>query len=135
MMTEKNTPKTVLIVDDDHDFLLQMRLQLQNAGYNVLTAEGQKEAEELLADTKPDIAVFDLMMEYQDGGFVLCHHLKKKYPDVPVIMVSAVYSETGIEFDSTTDEERSWIKADRVLAKPVRFEQIRGEIEHLTKGR
>lgn len=134
-MSEKQTPKTVLIVDDDHDFLIQMRLQLQNAGYEVLTAEGQKEAEELLADTRPDIAVIDLMMEFQDGGFVLCHHIKKKYPDVPVIMVSAVYSETGIEFDSTTDEERSWIKADRVLAKPVRFEQIRGEIEHLTKGR
>jgi two-component system, OmpR family, response regulator len=134
-MSEKQTPKTVLIVDDDHDFLIQMRLQLQNAGYEVLTAEGQKEAEELLADTHPDIAVIDLMMEFQDGGFVLCHHIKKKYPDVPVIMVSAVYSETGIEFDSTTDEERSWIKADRVLAKPVRFEQIMGEIEHLTKGR
>jgi len=79
-MSEKQTPKTVLIVDDDNDFLIQMRIQLQNAGYEVLTAEGQKEAEELLADTHPDIAVIDLMMEYQDGGFVLCHHIKKKYP-------------------------------------------------------
>jgi DNA-binding response OmpR family regulator len=134
-MEETTAKKTILVVDDDHDFLTQMKLQFELAGFTVLTAEGQKEAEELIRESAPDLAVLDLMMEYQDAGFVLCYHLKKKNPGIPVIMVTSVTGETGIEFDSTTEEERSWIKADRFLAKPVRFEQLLAEVERLLKGR
>lgn len=124
--------KTVLVVDDDIDYLNQIQIQLEAAGFDVLTAEGQKQAEESLKCHKPDLAVVDLMMEHQDSGFVLCYHIKKLYPFVPVILVTAVTSETGLEFDTTTEEERSWIKADRILAKPIRYEQLCAEIERLT---
>ncbi len=60
--------------------------------------------------------------------------MKKKYPGMPVVLVTAVTSETGLEFDAATDEERSWVKADALLAKPVRFEQLKREIERLAKG-
>jgi hypothetical protein len=63
----------------------------------------------------------------------LCYTAKKKDPDFPVILVTGVTSETGIEFDVITDEERSWIKADIVLAKPVRAEQILNELKRLLK--
>lgn len=39
-------------------------------------------------------------------------------------MVTGVTGETGIEFDAATNEERAWIKADELLAKPVRPEQL-----------
>lgn len=123
--------KTVLIVDDDVDFLQQQKLRLQAAGYQVLSAEGQKEAEELLAQRRPDVAVVDLMMEHVDGGFALCYRIKKLDPKIPVILVTAVASETGLDFDAATDEERSWVRADALLAKPVRFEQLTKEIERL----
>jgi len=55
-------------------------------------------------------------------------------PSHAVIVVSGVESETGLEFDATTSEERSWIKADKFLAKPVRFEQLLGEIDRLLRG-
>jgi len=87
----------------------------------------------LIKNLKPDIAILDLMMENLDGGFALAYHLKKKYPDVPIIICSAVANETGIEFDATSDEEKSWIKADYFLSKPIRFEQLRTEIERLLK--
>lgn len=130
-MKDTTGKKTVLVVDDDIDYLNQIRLQLEAAGFEVLTAEGQKAAEDILRRRKPDLAVVDLMMEHQDSGFVLCYHLKKKDPALPVILVTAVTSETGLEFDATTEEERSWIKADRVLAKPIRYEQLFAEIERL----
>ena len=53
---------------------------------------------------------------------------------MPVILVTGVAAETGLEFDSTTGEERSWIKADRVIAKPIRFEQLESEIARLVTG-
>ncbi len=131
-MSAKNKA-LILLVDDDIDFLAQQKLQLEAAGYDVRTAESQADAEQLLQSLAPDIAVLDLMMENMDGGFALCHHIKKKDPSTPVILCTAVASETSLQFDAATDEERSWVKADVLLAKPVRFEQLRQEIERLRK--
>ncbi|MDO8301923.1 MAG: response regulator [Sedimentisphaerales bacterium] len=133
-----NTPtvaKTILVVDDDFDFVQQQKIQLERAGFNVITADSQRGAEELLSQTRPDLAVVDLMMEYKDSGFALCYHIKKKDASIPVILVTAVTSETGLEFDAATEEERSWVKADAMLAKPLRFEQLLWEIQQLLKGR
>jgi len=130
-MPEDAIAKLILIVDDDTDFLYQVQTVLQAQGYRTLTAESRQAAEELLANQKPDLAILDLMMEEMDGGFALAYHLKKRYPDVPVIICTAVASETGINFDAATDEERSWIKADVFLAKPVRYEQLVREIKRL----
>ncbi len=128
------TKKTVLLVDDDQDFVLQTKFRLEQAGYVVETADSQADAESKLESIKPDVAVVDLMLEHQDSGFVLSHHMKKIFPKMPVILVTGVAAETGLEFDSTTGEERSWIKADRVIAKPIRFEQLESEIARLVTG-
>ena len=124
---------TVLLVDDDIDFLTQIKIRLEAEGYGVRSAESQKEAEELLKEFRPDIALLDLMMEKMDGGFALAYHIKKRDPKIPVIIASGVSSETGIEFDATTDEEKSWIKADAFLTKPIRFEQLEKEMIRLLK--
>ena len=129
----EETKKTILLVDDDVDYLFQMKLIVEKFGFNVITAEGQKEAEELLKTTKPDLAIFDLMMETEDSGFVLSYHCKRKYPDVPVIIATAVSSETGISFSLDSDSERQWIKADIYLEKGIRPDQLHREIEKLLK--
>ena len=113
--------RTIMVVDDDIDFLMQMRIQLEARGYAVLTVESARAARELLAEQRPDLALVDLMLEDPDAGFSLCYHIKQTDPKLPVIMVTAVTSATGISFDAETDEEHAWIKADCLLAKPVRF--------------
>ena len=102
-------------------------------GYNIVTADTRKKAKELLNELKPDIAIIDLMMQEMDDGFVFSYEIKKKYPDVPVIMVTAVTGKTGMEFDSVTPEEKHWIKADTIFTKPVRTEQLLKEIKRLLK--
>lgn len=124
---------TVLVVDDDVDFLTQMRLQLEASDYDVLVAETAEAAREVLARKRPDIAVVDLMLEQPDAGFTLCYQIKREHPTLPVIMVTAVATATGLSFDAETDEERAWIKADSLLAKPVRFEQLQREMQRLLK--
>lgn len=126
--------KNILIVDDDPDLLLQLRLQLEAAGYEVTEADSQQAAEEILQTIKPDMAILDLMMEDKDGGFILSHRIKKIDPTIPVIIVTAVTHETGIQFGVTGEDEKSWVKADAILAKPIRFEQLTREIERLLKG-
>jgi len=131
METLKN--KTVLIADDDMDTLEQLSFQMKNMGMNVLTAESQKEAEEIIEKTKPDLAIFDLMMDNRDSGFILSYKLKKKYPDVPVIIATAVTADTGMMFGLESAEEKSWIKADLYLEKGLRPEQLQMEIKKLLK--
>jgi len=125
---------TVLLVDDNEDFLEQMRLQLEAIGHQVVVAVGQQEFERILPDAHFDIAVVDLMMEHHDSGFVVAYHIKKKNPATPVILVTAVAAETGLVFDAATREERSWVHADVVLDKPVRVEQLEREFKRLIKA-
>ena len=125
--------KTVLIADDDIDSLAQLSFQIEHMGMKVISAESQKEAEEIIESTKPDLAIFDLMMDNRDSGFILSYKLKKKYPDVPVIIVTAVTADTGMIFGLETSEEKSWIKADLYLEKGLRPEQLQMEIKKLLK--
>ena len=130
-MSNALSQKTVLLVDDDPDFLYQQQRQLEAAGLTVVAAENEKQAERLLAKMRPDLAVVDLMMENVDGGFTLCYHIKKLDPSIPVILVTSVNNETGLHFDAADPEQQSWIKADAFLSKPIRFEQLKKEVDRL----
>jgi two-component system, OmpR family, response regulator len=128
-----NSNKTILIVDDDIDYLFQLKLQVEKFGFKVIVAESQKEAENLLVSVKPDLAILDLMMENDDSGFILCYKMKRKYPDVPIIIATAVAAETGMTFGISTEQERKWIRADLYLEKGIRPDQLHKEILKLLK--
>lgn len=128
-----NSKKTILIVDDDIDYLFQLKIQVEKFGFNVVTAESQKDAENLLSTQKPDLAILDLMMENEDSGFILCYKMKRKYPDVPIIIATAVAAETGMTFGISTEQERKWIRADLYLEKGILPEQLHKEILKLLK--
>ncbi len=129
----KKEKKTILIVDDDADYLFQLRHGVKDMGFEVVSAGTQKEAEDIIQRMRPDLAILDLMMENQDTGFILCHKIKSRYPDLPIIIVSAVTAETGMLFDVTTEEEQDWIKADLFLDKGIRMDQLHKEINKLLK--
>ena len=125
--------KTILIVDDDIDYLFQIKMRVQQFGFEVITAESQREAEKILETFKPDLAICDLMMENEDSGFILSYRIKQKYPDVPVILATAVTAETGMTFSANQGSSKSWIKADLVLDKGIRNDQLEKEIKKLLK--
>jgi len=125
--------KTVFIVDDDADYLFQMKTMVEKMGFEALTACGQKEAEEMITGIKPDLYILDLMMENQDSGFILSHKIKKLWPDVPVIIATAITSETGMSFSVESDDDKKWIKADKYIEKGIRPDQLHREINKLLK--
>lgn len=125
--------KIVLIVDDDMDYLFQMKMKVERFGFEVITADGQREGEKVIESMKPDLAIFDLMMENEDSGFILSYKLKKKYPEVPVILATAVTAETGMGFDLSEESNKEWIRADLFLDKGIRADQLEKEIKKLLK--
>ena len=123
--------KIILVVDDDNDYLFQVSYYLQQGGYKVLSASSEKEALQILEKEKPDLAILDLMMENEDSGFRLSRRLKRMYPNVPIIIATAVASETGINFGLNTEGDHEWIKADAYLEKGIRPDQMMAEVQKL----
>lgn len=116
--------QNILLVDDDPDFRLEMKTALQDAGFTVTEAESEQQAYEQAQRKSYDLAIVDLIMENSDSGFTLSYHFKKDYPKMPIIILSSSSSEMDIDFSMESLAERSWIKADMLLNKPLRFEQL-----------
>jgi CheY-like chemotaxis protein len=129
----KKSNFTILVADDDPDYLYQTVSNLEKSGYRTVGVDSQSEAELYISKFKPDLAIFDLMMENDDSGFILCYKIKKKYPDVPVILATAVSHETGLSFSLDSEHEKSWIRANRYLEKGIRAEQLDQEVMKLLK--
>ncbi|MDE0803711.1 MAG: response regulator [Acidimicrobiales bacterium] len=62
---------TVLVVDDDPDIQLLLRLELQAEGYVVVTADNGLEALDRIPALDPDVVLLDVMMPELDGWGVL----------------------------------------------------------------
>ncbi len=123
--------RVVLIVDDDPDFLLQHSTIFKSLGFEVVTAAARAQAEELLGQYPLALAVVDLMMEESDSGFTLCHEIKRRHPQTPIVVVTSASSLTGYDFESLSGDQRTWIQADAVLAKPIRFDQLKAQVNRL----
>lgn len=126
--------KRVLIVDDDLDFLEMHSTVLKNRGYEVVTAQSAKECLDKLDKDRPDLVVLDVMMEQFDAGFEVTKKIKKKYPELPVMLLTSIGLQTGLEFSSNTDVLEA-TGADLLLDKPVSPDVFVAAIEKLTAAK
>lgn len=83
----KNQSHTVLIVDDDVDFIRLAKVILRKEGFNVASALNSQAALEKCMEISPDTILLDLMMPEVDG-FGIYERLKT-VTHAPVIMVTA----------------------------------------------
>ncbi len=117
--------KTVFLVDDDIDLVEQNSMILKEKGYKVETAYTGQAALKKLDDIKPDILVLDVMMEHRTAGFVLARELGKKYPELPVIIVSGDPEKVNW----LGETESAWDQVVKFLDKPVKPEALADEIQ------
>jgi CheY-like chemotaxis protein len=82
--------KNVLIVDDDRILrhLIKKKFQAQSSVFATLLAADGVEAIKILKENPVSIVVTDLHMPNMDG-FSLLAHMSAKYPDIPVIVLTA----------------------------------------------
>ena len=78
-------PKKILAVDDERHIVRLVQVNLQRAGYEVVTAYDGKEALEKVASEQPDLIVLDVMMPYMDGFEVLQNLRKNMSTRVKII--------------------------------------------------
>ncbi|MDL1970881.1 MAG: sigma-54 dependent transcriptional regulator [Candidatus Desulfofervidaceae bacterium] len=80
--------KTVLIVDDERNFLVILKAVLDEEGYEVLTAPDPFTALDIVQHTDLDAVVTDMKMPQMDG-ITLLERIKQINSDLPVIMMTA----------------------------------------------
>jgi two-component system, OmpR family, alkaline phosphatase synthesis response regulator PhoP len=90
-------PKKILAVDDERHIVRLVQVNLERAGYTVVTAFDGREALEKVESEQPDLVVLDVMMPYMDG-FEVLQTLRKNQStrDLPVIMLTAKAQDADV---------------------------------------
>jgi DNA-binding NtrC family response regulator len=120
--------ETILIVDDELDMLELLELIiLDKTRYRVSTTNNPLEALQMLANQSFDLLITDLRMPAL-GGLEVIREVREKYPDLPVIVITAYGS-------SESAEEAIRAGAYDYITKPFRKEHILISIERAMEWR
>ena len=116
---------TILIVDDDPDIIEITRLYLEQEGFGVISAGDRVEAREMIAKTKPDLILLDVMMATPTDGFDLAWELLEdpKTKNIPIIMMTAMSSSADYIDTFQHITEKPW-PVSVFLEKPVSSEKL-----------
>jgi DNA-binding response OmpR family regulator len=85
----------ILVVDDDPDLLLLLRVTLAAEEFQCLLARNGEDAVRELRAEEPDLVLLDIMMPVMDGWQVL-EQIEEWETRTPVIVVSAKASEADV---------------------------------------
>ncbi|MCW9045232.1 MAG: response regulator [Alphaproteobacteria bacterium] len=114
------TEPHILIVDDNREMLDLVSRLLKKDDYRVSTAVDGREMKKILADSRINLILLDLMLPDVDG-LTLCRDLRVE-SDIPIIMVTA----KGDEIDRVLGLEMG---ADDYLAKPFSSRELLARVK------
>lgn len=105
--------RKILIADDEPDILEILKFNLDNEGYEVITAKDGDDALEKARRNQPDLVILDVMMPKKNGVEV-CQILRSQ----------PAFNETLIIFLTAVNDEGTHIKgletgADDYISKPI----------------
>jgi DNA-binding response OmpR family regulator len=124
-MGEGRETALVLVVDDQRDILGLIRLRLEQAGYEVVTATDGEQALGLVTSHRPNLVVLDVMLPVIDGREVTRRiRSDARTAGIPVLLVSASVHEHEVQ-------EGLDAGADDYLPKPFTAEVLRGRVAAL----
>ncbi len=117
--------KKILVVDDEQDMALALKVRLKANGYDVVSASDSVEAFTIANKENPDLIILDIMIPGGDG-FVVAERLKQSAAThrIPIIFL------TGIQ----GGQERAYkLGASGYLMKPYQPEELMETIDNALK--
>jgi len=79
---------TILVVDDEEDYLILLRSVLEEEGYGIATARCAQEAIRILQNSDIDLIITDMKMPGKNG-LQLLEIVRGQWPNIPVIIMTA----------------------------------------------
>jgi two-component system alkaline phosphatase synthesis response regulator PhoP len=120
--------KKILSVDDERHIVRLIQVNLERAGYDVITAFDGVEALRKAEAERPDLIILDVMMPKMDGFEVLRHlQANPETRDIPVIMLTAKAQDV--------DVFRGWASgASAYLTKPFNPLETLTHVNRIFRG-
>lgn len=123
----------LLIVDDDDDFAGAARMMLQARGFEVAMETDPARLLPRLSQLLPDVLLLDVMFpEDPRGGLKLARAVHELYPQLPVLILSAVNQQLPLGFEQGRVDPTSLPVVD-FLEKPVDFRLLCDKLDRLLR--
>ena len=114
----------VLQIEDDAEFIKLTRTWLENAGYEVLTAEDGIEGMRRVYSSRPNLVLLDANVPKMDGWEV-CRRIRDM-SEIPVLMLTVCGQKT--------DRLKGFdLGADDYITKPVDFPELIARIQAILR--
>lgn len=122
VLVQAGVAPTVLVVDDDPDFVEIVTRILSTEGYAVQSAPGGGEALRAMRTQRPDLVLLDVMMAEPLEGVAVSREMASnpELKDVPVIMISSIDSSAN----AILLPDDVHIPVDAFLVKPVKADYL-----------
>jgi len=122
---------TILVIDDDQDFLDATRLTLQQAGFAVDTALTPEDGIRKVKNNTPDLVVLDVMMPVGYEGFEVAKTIRDdlKLRDLPIIVLTSLQEKKQLPYRFAPHAD--YLPVDVFLDKPARPEELVAKIKQL----
>lgn len=106
----------ILVCDDDSSLRRVLKMQLEEAGYEVALAADGDEARGMIDERRPRLVITDLRMPCSDG-LDLLRHIREGFEEITVIIITAF---------ATVDTAVAALKAGAYdyIAKPIDYEAM-----------
>ncbi|CAH2212658.1 response regulator transcription factor [Tepidibacter aestuarii] len=114
----------ILVLEDENSIRAFIKIKLKALGYDVIEAKSGDEALDKV-DNSIDVALLDVMLPDIDG-FEVCKKIRKKYPGLGIIMITA----KGQEDDKVIGLKSG---ADDYIVKPFSPKELAARIESLLR--
>ena len=121
----------ILIIDDDEDFSNAAAIELAHVGHEVVEELSIAGGQQSLATRQPDILIRDVMFpEDSAAGLKLAQSVHIDYPDLPIILLTAVNQEFPLGFSKKAIDDVHMPVAD-FLEKPIVLDTLSKTIANL----
>jgi len=120
---------TILLIEDDRDFLYVLSVIVERLGHKVVKAVNGKEASRVFEKTPCDLVITDLLMPEHDG-FETIREFRKRWPAVKIIAISG---GGNIRPDFYL-EMAAQMGASDTLAKPFSREDLASVVVRAMEG-
>lgn len=122
----------ILLVDDDLDLTTTLRVVLESADYEVVTANGLDTGLAAADKERPDLILLDIMMPEATEGFHFVWRLRKReeeyFAQVPIVVLSAIHRRTDLRFypddGDGTYQAGEFLPIQEFLDKPVEPDRL-----------
>ena len=123
---------TILIIDDDPDFVAVTKVILEAKQYNVRFAYNPEEGYAELEKEAPDAIILDVMMGKGAEGFIFARKMRKdsRFDKTPILMMTSMREQTGFDFPGERIHDK-FLPVDDYVEKGVEPEELLEKIEQL----